>query len=323
MNGADQEPLTATFVDANTSKLDTAGRKQGKSALGIKAKLFLAFGGMALLTAAASAVAWYAFAYIDKSVTRITAESIAGMGASLHLAEKSAEITATAPALIASRNENERLQQHKSIVQKLNELSAMNDELKTTGVAEASLDSLIEIEGRIASELKELDGAVEQRLRLSAQREVAAANLAVAHAKFQEVLEPLVDDASFDLVTSSEDVTAKAKDAITGLVEGGVNALQALLTLRAEGNLAAGLLNEAAHIDDPALIQPIHERFAAAAGTIHRSLEGLQHSPGNERLQAAAKALTALGGGADSVFEVRSQELRAPAEKRLSLQGKR
>src|SRR5262249_16016751 len=150
----------------------------------------------------------------------------------------------------------------------LNELSAMNDSLKATGAAEGSLANRIAIEGKIASELRVLDSAVEQRLRLSAQREGVAADLAVAQAKLQEVLEPLVDDASFDLVTSTEDVTAKSKDAITGLVEGGVNALQALLTLRAEGNLTAGLLSEAAHSDDAALIQPIRERFAAAAGTI-------------------------------------------------------
>ena len=199
----------------------------------------------------------------------------------------------------------------------------MTEGLKATGVAEARLANLIEIEGKIATELKALDGAVEQRLRLSAQREAAVADLAVLHTKFQDVLEPLVDDAGFDLVITSEEVTAKSKEAITGLVEGGVNALQALLTLRAEGNLAAGLLAEAAHVDDPALIQPIRERFSAAAATIERSLEALPQSPENERLREASEALIALGGGADNVFEARSQELRALAEMRPSLQAKR
>ena len=223
-----------------------AASADGKAPFGIKAKLFLAFGGMAMLTCGASAVAWYAFTDIDRSVTRITTESIVGMAASLRLAEKSAEIAATAPALIASRNEEERAQEQERLVQRLNELSAVTEGLKVTGVAEAKLANLIEIEGKIATELKALDSAVEQRLRLSAQRETAVADLAALHAKFQDALEPLVDDAGFDLVTTSEDVTAKSKEAITGLVEGGVNALQALLTLRADGNLAARLLAEAA-----------------------------------------------------------------------------
>ena len=69
-----------------------------------------------------------------------------------------------------------------------------------------------------------------------------------------EKLTPMVDDAGFDLVTVSEDVTAKSTDAITGLVLGGVRTLQVLLTLRADGNLAAGLLNEAANVPDPAAL---------------------------------------------------------------------
>ena len=49
----------------------------------------------------------------------------------------------------------------------------------------------------------------------------------------------------------------------------------------------------------------------------------MHQSPEKERLRKASEALLALGGGADSVFEARSQELRALAEMRQSLQVKR
>jgi class 3 adenylate cyclase/phosphoglycerate-specific signal transduction histidine kinase len=324
MNAADQEPPGPPLVDAGTSKLAAAVRKRdGKARFGIKAKLFLAFGGMAMLTCGASAVAWYAFTDIDRSIAQIAAKSVVGIAASLRLAEKSAEITATAPALIASRSEKEQVQEQDRLVKRLNELSAATEGLKTAGLAEASLANLIEIEGKIATELKALNAAVEHRLRIGAQRQAAIAGLAAVHAKFQEALEPLVDDAGFDLVTTSEDMTAKSKAAITGLVEGGVNALQALLILRADGNLAAGLLTEAAHVDDPALIQPIRERFSAAAAAIKRNLERSRQSPEIDRLRESSEALITLGGGADNVFEARSQELRAAAETRRSLQAKR
>jgi len=324
MNQANPEHPGPASVEAHAPKSGGARRKHdGKAALGIKAKLFLAFGGMAMLTVGASAVAWYAFTDIDRSVTRITAESIVGMAGSLRLAEKSAEITATAPALIASRSEEERVKERENLVRRLTEISAVTEGLKVTGMAEARFANLIEIEGKIATELKVLDGAVAQRLRLSAQRQTAVANLAVVETRFQDALAPLVDDAGFNLVTTSEEVAAKSKEAITGLVEGGVYALQALLTLRADVNLAAGLLGEAAHADDPALIQPIRERFSAASAAIGKTLKALPRSPENERLREASKALIALGGGADNVFEVRSQELRAPAETRHSLQVKR
>ena len=244
------------------------------------------------------------------------------MAASLRLAEKSAEIAATAPALVASRNESERAQEQQKLVQRLSELSAAIHELKS-GMAEAKLANVMEIEGKIATELKELDSAVGQRLRLGAQRETAVANLAALHSKFQDVLEPLVDDAGFDLVITSEELTTKNKEAITGLVESGVHALQALLTLRADANLAAGLLTEAASVDDSALIQPFRERFSAAAAAIERSLRGLHELPENEGLRKASEALITLGSSADNIFEARSQELRAAGEKRRSLEAQR
>jgi adenylate cyclase len=294
-----------------------------KTAFGIKAKLFLAFGGMALLTGIASAVAWYAFSGVDDSMRRINADSIVGMAASLRLAEKSAELTARAPAVIASRNEEEWIQQQERLVQSLSELSSVTEGLKTTAVAEARLAKLREIEGEIATELKTLDGAVGRRLRLSSQSKAAVAELSTVHAKFQDVLEPLVDDAGFNLVITSEEMTARSKEAVTGLVEGGVNALQALLILRAEGNLAAGLLAEAAHVDSPAVMQPMRERFSAAAATIRRSLKALPPSSQNEQLSQASESLIALGAGTNNMFDTRLQELQAIDEARHLLTVKR
>src|SRR5262249_30150837 len=207
----------------------------------------------------------------------ITAESIVGMAASLRLAEKSAEITATAPALIASRSEEERAKEQERLVRGLGEISPVTEGLKVTGICGARFTNLIEIEGKIATELKALDGAVAQRLRLSAQRQTAVADLAVVETKFRDALEPLVDDASFNLVTTSEEVTAKSKEAITGLVAGGVNALQALLRLRADGNLAAGLLREAAHVNHPALIAAIRARLSAAKAALLKSVDAVPH----------------------------------------------
>src|SRR5262245_32664791 len=160
MNQDDRKYPGPASVQAHTSKSAGAGCKHdGKAALGIKAKLFLALGGMTMLTVGASAVAWYAFTDID-SVTRITAESIVGMAGSLRLAEKSAEITATAPALIASRSEDERAKEQEQLVRRLNEIYAVTEGLKVTGMAEARFANLIEIEGKIATELKALDRAV-------------------------------------------------------------------------------------------------------------------------------------------------------------------
>ena len=113
------EPLLA---ETDTPKLRpkptaAAGDKQRstRSGNGIKVKLFLAFCSLAGLTAIASAVAWYVFGEIDHAVTRVTVESVPGTITALSLAEKSAEMAATAPALMASDSQEERVLQQENL----------------------------------------------------------------------------------------------------------------------------------------------------------------------------------------------------------------
>jgi adenylate cyclase len=314
---ADREPA-GTHVDS-----PAAVRKERGATFGIKAKLFLAFACMAMLTCSAGAVGWYAFTQIENAVAHITEESIVGMAASLRLAEKSAEISALAPALIASRTEKERIRQQDRLVQRLKELAAATEGLKTVEGAEPRLSDLNELEGKITAELNALSEAVGQRLRLSAQREVTVADVADLHATIQNLLEPMVDDAGFDLVINSEDVTAKNKQEISTLVEGGVGALQVLLTLSAQSDLAAGLLIEGAQVEDAGSIPPMSQRFSAAATAIRKLLDELAPSPEGERLRQACQTLIALGAGAKGMFETRSQELWALPDERSSFQARR
>ena len=99
--------VNTSSVGNLTPKAEPAGIAPAGHVLGVKTKLFLAFCGMAALTALASAVAWYAFAAIDRSVTGITAGTMPEMAASQRLAEKGAEIAAAAPSLMASTSSGE------------------------------------------------------------------------------------------------------------------------------------------------------------------------------------------------------------------------
>ena len=113
--------------------------------LGIKGKLFLAFTGMAIMTILAGGVAWYAFARISQSATHITSSTVPAMSLSLRLAEKSADITATAPALMASTDQEQRKTAFAKLERSAEELSELVDELETTGVDEQSFHDLTNV----------------------------------------------------------------------------------------------------------------------------------------------------------------------------------
>src|SRR5215468_860511 len=141
-----------------------------------------------------------------------------------------------------------------------------------------------------------------------------------AHRALLEKLAPMVDDAGFDLVTMSEGVTAKTTEAITGLVLGGVRTLQVLLTLRAEGNLAAGLLNQAAGVPDPSSLQPLKERFDAAANHAKKLLEQFSARAGESPLKGLTETLIGFGTSTGNLFDLRREELRKVAAAQASLE---
>jgi PAS domain S-box-containing protein len=299
----------------------TAGVTQRHSRFGIKAKLFLAFFSLAGLTAVASGVAWYVFRDIDRAVTRVTVESVPGIITALSSAEKSAEIAAAAPALMAVGSQEERVLEQAKLEEGARALVALIDDLNASNVPQERTIALSNIEREITAKLKELNVAVEKRLRLEAQRQAAVRGLSTAHASFLIALEPLIDDSVFDLVTKGEDVTAESIRAITDLVEGNVSRIDQLSTINAEGNLAAGLLAGAAHVSDPALIQPIRERFLATAATVDRSLRQLTGGPETTPLRERTEGLLALGAGPDNMFDVRARTLRAASGDRHSLEA--
>ena len=256
-------------------------------------------------------------------MTRITADSLPAMAASLRLAEKGADIAAAAPSLVASAGQEDRRRARADLDRKAGELAGLTRALSTTGLARDRLAALADVEGRMTAKLQELDNAVERRLAVRTRKEAAVADLAGVHAGFLEKIEPLVDDAGFDLVIGSENLASQGKEAVAGLVGGGVAALQALLELRAEVNLAVGLLEQASGVPDESALQPLRERFDAALGHIDRLLARLPEAQRNGDLGKATEALVAFGRGGGSTFELRREELRQAAAAQDALEASR
>ena len=174
-----------------------------------------------------------------------------------------------------------------------------------------------------AARERELRAIAAARESLQTKREEMTVALKSAHEALLDTLIPVVDDATFELVLAAEDGATRETEAMPHFVDGGVMTIHRLLTVNAQSNLAAGLLAEAAHVDDVALIQPIRERFFAAAAAVERNLRQLPDMPEKEELQQASQALLALGAGEDNIFAVRERELRHMAEARDSLQARR
>jgi len=280
---------------------------------GIKAELLLAFAGMAAMTVVASVVAWYAFAEVDRAVTRITASSVPSMSRAHALAAEVTEITASAPVMMASATQEGRVRARRALSATEEKLSRLMEELATLGADGHALRELQTLQADMAANLAALDNFVERRLTLRARREDAVGRLAATHRRVLETLEPLIDDAVFDTVMTSERIAQGTAGRITRLVDGGVANAQRLMEIKAEANYVAGLLAEAANVSDRDLIQPIVERFVASSAALSRNLRALPDTPETARARREVEDLLSFGQGGDNIFEARRHELTGVA----------
>ena len=203
-------------------------------------------------------------------------------------------------------------------------LKALPQSVRNERLSKAS-EALIALGSRadnvFETRLREFRTAGGTQGALPVNRDRMAAAVEVAHGAMLDALAPIVDDVGFDLVTTSEKVTADNTKAIKDLVEGGVNTLQALLTLSAESNLAVGLLNEAVSIPDPSSIKPLQERFVGAANRMSKLLAQVPGAGDGVALKDLAKKLIASGASEQNVFDLRRRELHEVALAQASLEA--
>ncbi len=177
-------------------------------------------------------------------------------------------------------------------------------------------DSLFDVRRR---ELSDLIGDGSMRESSGQANAVTAADLADevrdVHDQLLLTLTTVVDDAIFEVVISSEQTVREGQAAVTGLVDDGVEKLRGLLTMRAEVNLVAGLLNEASGVSDIRMLGPLRERFVAARSRIMRTLSRNEIT----ELDQVAYALVGFGSDAGNIFDLRYDELEqfAAAERAL------
>jgi adenylate cyclase len=287
--------------------------------LGIQTRLSLSLGALAALAVAACVVGWVAFGQVRSAVDRITADSMPSIMLVLQIAEGSARITAGAPAIMASGSQEERSVARTALdadISHLQELSTRWSGQSSSASTEGPSSDLNRLVEAFTVHIRSLDEATGRRLETGARRAAAHDALRATHEAYLEALAPLIDDVVFGLVIANERRTAASPDATAAT-------LDALMTLKAEGNLAAGILSESANVPEEDMLTPLMERLEAANGQVQRALRKLPVTPRYEALRTTAGKLLQFGEPGDNILTLRQQELRHLAQARAELDSSR
>lgn len=285
--------------------------------LGIRGKLFLAFGGVAGLTVMAAVVAMLSYNDVGVALRGITEDNLPAMSLSLKLANSSAEVASAAPAVLAAADLRQRDTAVAAVAANQHALDEVIDALAATMGGKQATVGLRQTAGEMRGNLDRLSAAVGQRLALRDQRTATATAIRATGDTLDKKLTPLIDDTNFTLVTGLQGATDGTSDTkviqqrLSDIADKQLGALQAMLDLRADTNLALGLLTDAANIPDKDLLPPVRDSFAAAAGRIGNALDALKATPGTAALAAPVADLLRYGSGAANIFDLRREELEA------------
>lgn len=278
------KPASVSGAPPSTQRPE-AGQQKPRVGFAIKTKLSLAFLALASLTAIACAIAWLVFTQIERAVMVITEHSIPEITLALNMAEISADITASAPAIVASATQTERAERRELLDRAGEKLGALIARWEAHGIAQDVAYGLSAAAAGIADRIDIADMAVESQLTLTTHLDRQSAKLDSTHAQFLEILEPLIDDVVFDLVIKSESGNENAALTLKQTVERGTERLDRLAELKANANLLIGLLREATTHGDEAPNELFEATLRKAEGDLNTDIGTLSANETDEALR--------------------------------------
>ena len=275
--------------------------------LGLRGRLFTAFGVVAALTVLASGSAIISYDSLGHSLGAIAEKSLPEITRASEVVRATSEVAAAAPRVLTAADAAERESAFKV-------LTAARQELTRTIAALAGADAarLVSTRDRILVNLDRLMQSVTERQTIAAARSALVAGLRKSHQKLAEKLAPMADDAGFTLTIGLQSAAddkdpAVVKKTLAALADNELVSLQAILELRAESNLILGLLVEAADLPSADLLPPVKDRFTATAGRLGKAAAAFK-DPETSKL---VDELVKTGKDSGNVFDLKQRELIA------------
>lgn len=284
-------------------KAQTTGENKPAIRFGVSARLSAAFLVIVGFGIAGSWLTSQALDGASRSLQQIADEELPALTDQLDLIFTSQSFVSDL-AKIRTANDETTLDQAKEALDR--NLQAIADS-QLNEEAQATIAQLKSETANLA-ERRKLDLAV------SASRRAMAEEIHQSRLDLIKRITPLADDLNFEMMIGGEDILSSEDPAagLDDLLTNQVGALTALTDLKAELNLATGLLAQGAAVNDKAELTPITERFAAVREGIERFLSALPDSMQSELRNPISEHL-AVADGDGSIFALRRAELDGAA----------
>ena len=304
------DPPAGSSDEASTG--EAAAGDAMKPSLGfwsrISTKLYMGIGGAVALTLAASLVAWFSFNRVGDAQRRVNEGSVPELAAAFRVAQYGGVLANAAPSLAAAATPLELFQESQQIDQTVLTFEEQMAVLEQSNSDNTSVARIRESADTLIANIEEIGTEVSRRFQISEQRTVQQAELVDLRAQVSQVLVPALDDQLFYTLTGHSELDASPAPRSEHFSEDEVIRYRRLAELEADANITSDLLASAFSVADESLLEPLRERFEAAAGRIDRNLLTLQGTQFHADAAPIFARLRELGLGGENSFDLAASE---------------
>ena len=287
-----------------------------KPALGIfsriSTKLYMGIGGAVVMTLAASLVGWFSFNRVGDVQRRVNEGSVPELAAAFGVAQYGGILASAAPSLAAASTSLELFREGERVDQTVLTFEDQMAVLEQSDSDDASVEQIRQSADMLISNIQEIRSEVSARLQITDQRTAQQGELEGLRKQVSAVLIPAIDDQLFYTLTGYSDLDAPPVPRSEHFSEAEVFRYRRLAELEADANIASDLLATAFTLSDKTLLEPLRERFEAAASRSDRNLAALAgtqfHTDAEPIFSRLLELGLGLGIGNDNSFDLAASE---------------
>ncbi len=209
-----------------------------KRRFGIGGRLIAAFLGVGLFAVGAGIVGVISYERLSKELAAIAREHLPGLASAARLAEASARVIAGMPELANAERRDGYDRGRRVVGERLSELDKVLSERTGSGFDAPQLTA---VAAEIRRNLNAIDDVSGRRFTLAERIRGVSEELRWLQADLIDEIEPLTDDARFNIDTALGQIGSEASSGKPNTIREETRKSEALMTLNAQANLIVGL----------------------------------------------------------------------------------
>ncbi len=283
-----------------------------KKRLGIGGRLITAFLGVGGLAVGACIVGWLSYARLSEELNSVATAHLPALAFSARLAEAGANVIASTPDLAVAERREDYDRTREALVGRL---VALRSVLNQRNGEQSLAPELLIVTNGIETNLRAIDRVADRRFPLHEQARKISEELRWLQADLLEELEPLIDDARFNIESAISRV-APGEAVETGrrtLMEESRKS-EALLTVNAQANLVVGLLGRLGTVPTTEDLQETSNFLGEMTDQLDLEIKALANWADTVTIHQIVTRLLAVADPVLGLASVKQAELEAIAD---------